>query len=350
VLAGNANGQQSLQPGFYSHEPQGVTLHIESANLGYLCGDATGPAAFCEQGRGITVTDRESCTGTDGNEYLCTRYGYQFDYTGAVPGDTIECRSTRKDPVRSRSMDYSLTLDAEKGSVLQPSWLPYNPVDQRTMLTEVHDCTYQGERLATIEFIVIYEPETGSASAAIAASASSGPASGIELPYIAEIPNSCHDLTDTKAASMLQVESVQGSTSNEHVANLSSTCSFTSTQAPFRTVLYLYKFMPYDMFDSNTLSKQQMVFNATMIGGGHRPYKVIEDLGKFTFLFDSGARTTVMVVTGIQGPMGGGIQAREFLATYYLEDPNRSHEDRLQSLMQVARASLPGWIEMSRKP
>lgn len=345
MLAGSANSQESLQKGFLVFEPQGAPIRILSASHGLLCNDGAVESAFCGTERSITVTNRDTCTGTDGSQYPCTRYGYQFDYSGATPGDTIECRATRKDPYRSRSKDYTLTLDADEGSIFQAEWLPYSRVERRSMLTEVHECKYQGQMLANIEFIVSYEPDSG---AVAATNSPAGPAPGIDEPYIDDVPNSCTDLTEAKAASLLQVGAVQSSDSNEHVANLSSTCSYTSAQAPFATVFYMYKFFPYEMFDQNKLSKRQMIFNATMLGGGTRPYKVIEDPGNFTFLFETPERTTIMVVTGMQGPMNAN-EPREFIATYYIEDPNKPHEIRLRELLEVAQDNFPEWVSIVKK-
>lgn len=342
-----------IENGFIAFVPEGKDIRVEGGTHGYLCGEETDQSAVCVQGTRIDVTAKENCTSTDGKRYPCTRYGYELSYSGAAAGDKLQCQATQSDGINDRSKNYDIKLDAANGSVTQREWFGYSPGDRRLMISEVHKCSYQGQLLASVEFIVNVEPQEGATAAGSAATASNAtaPAPGVNEPYIAEIPNSCMDLTEIKAGQLLQANGVQQSASSEHVANLSSTCIYSSTAAPSRTVNYLYKFMPYAMFDQNTLGKEQLVFNATIIGGGgQRPYKVIEDLGKFTFLFENAARTTMLVVTGMQGPVGGGNEPREMIAAYYIEDPTRSHAVRLQLLDDIARQHFAEWVAVAKVP
>lgn len=340
-LSASAYGGQSPQPGFYSHEPDQVGIRISNASSGPICADVNGQSTVCSKATMITVTGQETCTGTDGKQYPCTRYGYQYDYAGAAPGGAIQCQSTRKDAFRSRSMDYTLDLEAATGSIFFPAWIPYAPVEQRTMLTEVHKCSYQGQLLTTVEFIVTYEPGT---SAAPAAATGRGPAPGIDEPYFDEIPNACSYLTEAQAGWLLQVNRVQdGGAANEHIGDLWSQCTYSGIGAAHRTIGYVFKFMLYKLFDVDTLSPMQVTFNAAATGGGHAPTQTLEDLGKIAFVFDNRGRTTLMVVTGIQGPPDGANRPREFVASYYLEDRDRSHAKRLEVLRAKAEEHLREW-------
>lgn len=355
VAADDALGQdiRMIENGFVAFVPEGEDIRVEGGTHGYMCGEKADQSAVCATGSRIDVTARENCAGTDGKQYPCTRYGYELAYSGATAGDTLECQATQSDGINDRSKDYSITLDAANGTITRREWFPYVPGDRRILISEVHKCSYQGQLLASVEFSVDIKPQEGAAAAGsvTVASNTTGPAPGVNEPYIAEIPNSCMDLTEIKAARLLQANGVQQSAGSEHVANLSSTCIYSSTAAPSRTVNYLYKFMPYAMFDQNTLGKEQLVFNATMVGGGgQRPYKVIEDLGKFTFLFENNDRTSMLVVTGMQGPVGGGSEPRELIAAYYIEDPTRSHAVRLQLLDDIARQHFAGWVAVAKAP
>lgn len=340
LLAGTAHSGQTLQPGFYSHEPESVALRISSASSGMLCSDVGGDPAVCTVATKVLVTGQETCIGNDGAQYPCTRYGYRYDYSGAEPGGAIECRSTRRDPFRSASMDYTLDLDADSGSVFVPSWVAYESVEQRTMLTEVHECTYQGEPLTTIEYIVTYEPSMNPTPVA-----SSGPAPGIHEPYFDEIPDSCMRpyLTEATAGRLMNAQRIQEGSANEHIVNLWSQCTYHSIGAPIKTVRFVFKFMLYELFDVDKLSTSQLRLNATFAASGNQPTQQIDDLGKVSFVFQVADSTILMVVTGIQGPPDGAGRPMEFIANYYLDDPEQSHATRLVELIEEAEEDLELW-------
>ncbi|MDJ0927906.1 MAG: hypothetical protein QNJ73_09670 [Gammaproteobacteria bacterium] len=340
-LVAPAFAGQSLKKGFYSHEPAGVGISISNANSGPVCADVDGRSTVCGAENRIVVTGQENCTGTEGNQYPCTRYGYRYDYQGAAPGTAIQCKSTRKDAFQSRSMEYTLDLDTATGSIFYPSWIPYSPVDRRVLLSEVHECSYQGALLTTIEFIVSYEPGTSPAPAAAPAG---GPAPGIDEPYFGAIPNACSYLTEGAALRIVRTERVQEGQANEHIDNLWSQCTFSGINPASRNVGYVFKFMLYEMFDVATLEPMQLTFNASFSAGGQEPTQRIDDLGKASFVFDNRGRTTLMVITGIQGPPDGANRPREFIAYYYLQDPDRPHARRLELLRPIAEEHLQQWL------
>jgi hypothetical protein len=82
------------------------------------------------------VEGNDTCIGTDGKPYPCTRYGYRYGYSGATAGTQIECTATRRDPFNKRQKTYTVAINAESGSVVQAEWIPHGPVDRRTMLPE----------------------------------------------------------------------------------------------------------------------------------------------------------------------------------------------------------------------
>jgi hypothetical protein len=213
-----------LQQGFYSHEPEGVALRIDTANLGAVCGETLDQASICDQGTNILVTGETSCTGSDGNQHLCTRYGYAYDYRGATPGTRVQ-----------------------KGG------------------------------------------------------------------------------------------------GDEHIDDLWSQCRYSNIVAPNKTVGFIFKFMLYDLYDVDNLSPMQLTFNATFTAGGQEPTQTIHDLGKISWVFLTGGAMTLMVVTGIQGPPDGAARPREFVASYYLDDPERSHASRLAVLRETAERHLAEW-------
>jgi hypothetical protein len=338
----NAHGQQSVQPGFYSHEPDQVDIRISNARSGEVCGKTLDEAHVCTTATMITVTDSDSCKGSDGEQYPCTRYGYQFDYSGALPGESIQCTGTRKDAFRSQSFDYVLEIDGENGSIVYPLWIPYQPVEQRLMLTDVHRCTYRDAPLANIEFIVTYEPGESDATVAEVVPDAS-PSTDIDEPYLPEIPGACSYLTEALAAELLLVESVRRTGSNEHIPNLMSQCNYSGQAAANRNVTLLFKYMPYEMFDVETLHPAQLAFNAAASAGGQSPSEAINGLGKTAFVFEMPGRTGLMIITGIQGPMDGAGRASELIASYVLADSVTPHEERLAKLRDLGEKHVRDW-------
>lgn len=160
VTAPAASAGEAIQPGFYSHEPANIGIRISGARSGELCTDASGLDSVCRVATLLTVEGHDSCLGDDDESYPCTRYGYRFDYSGATPDTEIRCHATQNNGVRKREKDYTIAVESDAGSVFHPSWIIYGPVERRAMFTEVHECSYSGALLATIEFIFSYEPST----------------------------------------------------------------------------------------------------------------------------------------------------------------------------------------------
>lgn len=337
VLSAQVHAGQSLQPGFYSHEPADVDLRITDASSGEVCGAADGSSSVCNKALKIVVTGQESCRGSGGEKYPCTRYGYQFNYQGGEPGEAIDCQLKLVDGMgRRQTSTYKLELTASEGSVFYPSFVTYAPVEKRVILSEVSECSYRGARLATIEFMLYYEPDTGPPAGA-------GSTSGMPEPYFAEIPNACDYLSESLARNLMRVEKVRAGAANEHIPTFWSQCTYSGKGVAGRNAGFVFKFMLYELFDVARLEPAQLDFNASFAGGGEPPVDKLPDLGKTAFVFEKGDRTTLMVITGIQGPPDGARRPTEFIANYYLADPDTPHAARLAKLTALAREHLQEW-------
>jgi len=331
---------ETIQPGFYSHEPTDVGIRISGARSGELCTDVSGSDNICSVATKITVVGHDTCIGTDDKSYPCTRYGYRYDYNGATPDTEIRCHATLNDGFRRREKDYTIEVRSDAGSIFHPSWMSYGPVDRRAMVTEVHECSYLDTRLATIEYIFTYEPSTSPFT-----QVRGGPDPSIDEPFIEEVPRACNYLTRELAARWVRDNDVQkNSTADMHVPNLQSVCMYTAIHGADRDGRIQFKFFVYGLFDVANLAPMQLLFNATFLGGGNEPQDTLHDLGKVSFVYDMDhSMTALLVITGMQGPPDGAGRPMEFVASYYLRDPGRPHPDRLVLLIEEARENLDSW-------
>jgi hypothetical protein len=204
----------------------------------------------------------------------------------------------------------------------------------------VHDCSYSGERLATIEYIISYGP-----SANPVPQRSAGPDPSINEPFIEEVPQACNYLTRDLASTWVRDADVQNNASPDmHVPDLQSLCMYTAIHAAERDARIQFKFHLYDFFDVENIAPMQLLFNATFLGGGNEPTDTLHDLGKISFVYDlPNDVTSLLVATGMQGPPDGAGRPMEFTASYYLRDPGRTHQERLVLLLEEARENLEGW-------
>lgn len=322
-----------VQPGVFYHDPEAIDLELSAFRSGLLCTDDDDRDGVCTPAIKVVVTGGETCTTPDGNSYPCTRFGYEFVYSGAAPGTDIVCQVTRQDPMgREQSTDYRLTLDSAAGHVLFPTFRTFAPVEQRLVFSEAHACSYQGELLASIEYIIYYEP----------GSAGGPPPAG---RYLAETPNACGapHLTEARARGLLDATSVQPGAANEHLPKLQSQCSYGARQGSARQVGFVYKFMLSDMFDVDKLEPMQVQFNATFAVGGAELEQTRDEPGDRAFIFLKGDRSTLLVITGIDGPDDFAQRRRELIATYYLDHPGLTHAQRTGLLIDQAELDLRAW-------
>lgn len=125
----------------------------------------------------------------------------------------------------------------------------------------MHECAYEGKAVATIEFIIYYEPGIGGADG-VGSGHGTGGGSGIvggsgggqANRYFAEVPNACSSpyLTEDTARGLLRSAQVRQHTSSEHIPNLQSQCIYRGSSGQ---VGFLFKFMLAGMFDVDQLTE-----------------------------------------------------------------------------------------------
>jgi len=160
-------------------------------------------------------------------------------------------------------------------------------------------------------------------------------------PTLLESPNACSYLTEDAARGFLGVERVRPSAANEHIPDIWSQCIYSGEGG--RSVSFVFKFMIWDLFDT-ALDPIQLDFNAQFTGGGVPPSEKRDEPGKIAYAFEDRDRTTLMVVTGIQGPPDGFGRPSELVATYLWEGPEGSYAEKLARLLDVARAHVAEWL------
>ncbi len=328
---------ESIQPGFYYHDPAGTGLQLKAMRSGAVCSDEAGRAGVCETAIKIVITGEETCESSPGTVYPCTRFGYEFDYQGAAPGTAIACTVQRTGPMgRRSSQQYSHELSADSGSVFYPTYRTFAAVEKRTILSEVHECSYRDQRLSSIEYIIYYEPESSPAPAD-----SEQPAD----QFFLELPNACASpyLTEAKAARLLGADRVKPSAANEHIPTFASQCIYSARSGPARQVGFNYKFMLSEMFDVDTVEMQQLQFNATFASGGTALKETLPDIGDLAFIFDERDRSSLLVITGIKGPRSFPDRPTEFIANYYIKHPELTPEQRQALLIEEALRDLQEW-------
>jgi hypothetical protein len=166
--------------------------------------------------------------------------------------------------------------------------------------------------------------------------------STITEPVFPEIPNACGYLSAELAANLVRAR-VRPGPANEHIPTFWSQCVYTGQGVIRRQVGFVFKFMLWDLFDVAGLAPEQLNFNATFVVGNIPPLEKRTDLGKVAFVYEKQGRTTLLVVTGFQGPPDGAKRPTEFVATYYLSDPDTPHDVRLAKLVEQARKHMEEW-------
>ena len=338
-----SNAAETVQPGFVLHDEGKSNILLSGVSAGELCAEIGGADKVCNTGTKLTVEGNDICIGDDRKPYPCTRYGYRYDYTGATAGTQVECTATRRDPFNQRQKTYTIAIEDGSGSVVQSEWIGYGPVERRTMLTEVHECTYLGEPFATIEYIITYEPSTNPETPT---AFEQRPASTVNEPFMPGVPRACKYLDADTASRWVLATVVPYTGANEHMPILRSHCSWFDENDTGRIARSEFKFHVYDLFDTEKRSQDQLLFHATFASGGYAPEYVRTDLGKLTFVYQLAEedRSAISVVTGIQGPVDGAGRPMELLAHFHLRQPERTHQQRLACLFDIALRSLDYWF------
>lgn len=331
VVAGEA-----VQPGFYYHAPEASPLELKNMRSGPVCQQGSGPQTVCETAIRIVITGDQQCDWSPGVVYPCSRFGYEFDYAGATPGTSINCTIRKTDPQgRKQESFYEHSLDTAAGSIRHTTFRTYAPVEQRLIFSEAHECAYQGQLVATIEYIIYYEPGSGATD---------------DRPHLDELPDTCAwpFLTEEVAGGLLDAD-VKRSVASEHLPILSSQCFYSSRGTSAREAGMVLKFMLSDMFNVQKVPSMQLNFNATFAAGGADLEKVLDDLGDKSFVFGKGDRTTLLVITGIAGRADLAGRPTELIAFYYLEWPELDKQARLARLIPLAEQHL-AFLHSNQQP
>jgi hypothetical protein len=163
-------------------------------------------------------------------------------------------------------------------------------------------------------------------------------------PAMEEIPDACSYLEESTARALLRVDQVRAGAANEHIPTFWSQCTYSGQGVRGRQVGFVFKFMVWDLFDTGSRDPVELNFNAQFAGGGVPPSATMDDPGKISFAFQDRDRSTLMMVTGIQGPADGAGRPSALVASYYLADPERPHAEKLQALLDLARRHLEEWL------
>lgn len=144
-------------------------LRLDNPRSGEVCSSDGEPTHVCSSGPDINVLGREMCDWSEDVKYPCTRYGYEFDYAGANPGDIINCEVTRsvrtvfgpdtEQVTGENTAEYTEELQSEKGRLFHHGFQTYAPVEDRVLVYESHRCAHLGEPLFQVNFVHRFEPE-----------------------------------------------------------------------------------------------------------------------------------------------------------------------------------------------
>ena len=132
---------------------------------------------------------------------------------------------------------------------------------------------------------------------------------------IATIPDACGYLTEEVARNTLRRE-VRPASTNEHIPVFYSQCEYSAPGEGRRSLRFLFKFMVKEMFDVEQLAPEQLDFNAGFAQGGANYSEKQQFPGKLTYVFHDRDTTSILVITGIDGPLGGAGEASTLIITY----------------------------------
>jgi|GEM_PF-2154388 len=322
-----------VQPGFYLHDIPNSQLNITNAKSGLVCSDDSGPQKVCTATLKVLVTAQEMCQYSPQKTYPCIRYGYEFDYDNAQLGGTLDCTAIYTDTGGRKTNQYTHQLSVENGHIFHHAFKTFAAVEKRIILSEVHECNYQGAPLMAIEFMHYYEPES-----TVNTAKPGNKKRIVKLPHACKAPH----LSETKAERILAT-AVKKHVASEHIPTHWSQCIYNRKTGQAGGMGYVYKFMLSDMFDVNRVEPQQLKFNATFASSNAPLTRIIDDLGDKAFIFNTDKRTTLLVITGIGGPKDGANRDREFIANYYLDDKTMSQAERANILIRLAEEDLQTW-------
>lgn len=147
------------------------------------------------------------------------------------------------------------------------------------------------------------------------------------------VPDACGYLTEEVASNTLRRQA-RPLPSNEHIPVFYSQCEYSAPGEGRRALRFVFKFMVKEMFDADQLAPEQLDFNAGFAAGGATHSEKLQFPGKVTYVFHDRDTTSILVITGIDGPLDGAGEASTLIISYRLIDGDRSPEERRDILMK----------------
>lgn len=138
-------------------------LEIKDFKSGLVCTDAENFGWICHERKDIYVTGQGRCV-WNGETIPCTWYGYEFAYSGNVPGTAIECeyalsqKTNTGNPERITDVNtdkgkYSLSLEDESGHFFNPQYVGFRTqVKERALRSGKTICRVNGSKVFEYEF------------------------------------------------------------------------------------------------------------------------------------------------------------------------------------------------------
>ena len=168
-------------------------------------------------------------------------------------------------------------------------------------------------------------------------------------PELLAIPEAGGYLTEELAMEFLSADRVKPNGGNEHIPHFWSQCIYSAVGKADHRIGFSFKFMVWDLFDLANLSSEQLKFNVHFTSGGLPVVGAVrKPPGKAAFIFQKEELTVLMMVSAIRGPEDGAGRHTELVATYQLEDPTISHQQRVDKLLAHARRHYEEWISQAQ--
>jgi hypothetical protein len=147
------------------------------------------------------------------------------------------------------------------------------------------------------------------------------------------LPQACAFLSEELARSTLLGE-VRPLVSNEHIPTFYSQCEYTATRPGRQALRFVFKFMPKELFDVERLEPEMVDFSAGFAEGGLTHAEKLQFPGKLTYVFHDRDTTSVLMISGIDGPKDGAGEESTLVASYRLIDGDRSPKERRDILVK----------------
>ncbi len=155
-----------------------------------------------------------------------------------------------------------------------------------------------------------------------------------QAAFLRSLPDACAYLTASLAQELLQTEVTQR-------PPVSNSCAYVGPAGSSQHIGFSMFLWDLDMMDSNTESPAQLQQKSGLFAQGKTPAATLHDLGNIAFVFNEGSSTSLFILTGIGGTavMSDHIVS-ELSLSYSLSDSNRTEEERMTLLQNIARDHL----------